>query len=52
MGTPNLFSVCESCSKARVLSDLWGGKPKSYALGCVSLPYLQYVAGYEVHIRC
>lgn len=48
VGAPKPFSICESCSKACVLSDLWGGKPKDYVLGCVFLPYLQYVSGYEV----
>lgn len=48
MGVPSPFSICESCSKACVPSDLWGGKPKDYVLGCVFLPYLQYVLGYKV----
>lgn len=47
-GIPNLFSNCESCSKACVPSDLWGEKPKDYVLGCVFLPYLQSVSRYEV----
>lgn len=51
VGIPNPFSICENCSKACVLSNLWGGKPKDYVVGCVFLLYLQYVSGYEARYQ-
>lgn len=40
MEIPDLFSIPESHSKAGVPSDLWGRKPKGYALDCFLLLYI------------